>query len=247
VPEARPAATIVVLRPASRGPEILMLRRSARAGFFPHAWVFPGGRVDAADAQVPVSGAIEGLPDAERAFAVAAIRECFEESGVWLGGGTPSLTLRDALNAREATLLDAPGLVADLRCLSWISWWITPEVEPKRFDTRFFLTVLQEGAGEEARHDAVETVSSVWITARAALARHAARDDFFLAPPTFRTLEMLSGCRDAREAAACFPPVVPIQPRVEFGPGGEDVRILLPTAGGPSRIVLRDGAWQSEA
>ena len=99
----------------------LTAKRSRQVGFFPSTWVFPGGRVDAADSQVSFMGQIEGL--AESAFAVAGVRECYEEAGIWLGEGVPSPDLRDALNAREATLLDAPELTPNLSRLSWWSWW----------------------------------------------------------------------------------------------------------------------------
>ena len=68
----RQAATILVCRQSSGGPEILMVKRSRKAGFFPSAWVFPGGRVDAADSSFPCHGQIADLEDP--AFAVAAIR-----------------------------------------------------------------------------------------------------------------------------------------------------------------------------
>ena len=72
--DVRPAATVIIVRDGVSGPEILMLRRSRRAGFFPNAWVFPGGRVDAADADVPTVGDVRGAPIEDRAFAVAALR-----------------------------------------------------------------------------------------------------------------------------------------------------------------------------
>jgi 8-oxo-dGTP pyrophosphatase MutT (NUDIX family) len=79
-----------------------MLKRSRKLSFFPNAWVFPGGRLDAGDYDFPSEGGVKGLE--EKAFAVAAVRECFEESGVWLGNGTPSPGLRRKLNARECDL-----------------------------------------------------------------------------------------------------------------------------------------------
>ncbi|MFT5683434.1 MAG: 8-oxo-dGTP pyrophosphatase MutT (NUDIX family) [Myxococcota bacterium] len=252
MPEARPAATIMVLRDGEDGLELLMLRRSSKASFFPHAWVFPGGRVDPADAEVAVRGAIDGVPASEHRYAVAAIRECFEEAGAWLGDGEPSGGLRDALNARQATLLDAPGLIADLERLELWSWWVTPDSEPKRYDTRFFITALRPDEVPEISHDEIETVSSQWMRPVDALAA----DDFFLAPPTFLTLRELSAFDTAAEAmaAAAIQPVAPIMPTHGHNEDGSFV-IALP--GDPlhpdpvkcceyARVVLREGRWIGE-
>ena len=126
-----------------------MLKRSGRSGFFPHAWVFPGGRVDTADEEARSTGCTPGLPEGDDHYAVAAIRETYEEAGVWMGAGEASSEFRAALNERTATLRDAPGLVADLDRLAVWSWWVTPEIEPKRYDTRFFVAHLrkEEAAG----------------------------------------------------------------------------------------------------
>lgn len=253
--EVRPAATVVVLRDSDAGPELLMLKRSGKAGFFPHAWVFPGGRVDDSDRTAQTRGCVPALPVEDAHFAVAAIRECFEEAGVWLGKGAPSDAFRDGLNQRRATLADAPQLVADLdRLLLW-SWWITPEVEPKRYDTRFFIAHLTVAEAAGASHDDIETVQSLWITPQEALQR-AAGSDFFLAPPTFRTLEELSGFVDATSAmnAARVRCVRPVMPRLEMN--GESWAIVLPgdpsypsdtPVDGPTRIEFEQGRWWSRS
>ena len=257
VSEARPAATVVVLRPGAQGPEVLLLQRSQRSGFFPHAWVFPGGRVDAADHDAATSGSIGGLPADASAFAVAAVRECFEEAGVWLGAGRPPDGLRDRLNAREATLADAPMLVADLDRLEQWAWWITPEVEPRRYDTRFFVTAVTRAEVAHAAPDSRETVDARWLRPADALAA----GDVFLAPPTFRTLEELAalahetdGDLDEMMRAAASRPVDPIQPRLEKDDEGS-MTIILPgdpdhpsstPAPGPKRIVWRGTGWRSE-
>ena len=186
----RPAATVMVFRHGEEQPlpELLLLQRSRRSGFFPSAWVFPGGRVDAADSEVAWSG--ESGSREHRAFVVAAIRECFEEAGVWLGEGEPTVELRNQLNKRQATLLDHPGLTADLGRMAEWSWWITPEAEPKRYDTRFFLTCLRPDERSDAEQDHVETVACRWITAAQAVAEHEA-GQLFMAPPTYITLREL--------------------------------------------------------
>lgn len=255
--EARPAATVIVLRPGLAGPEVLLLRRAGSAGFFPNAWVFPGGRVEAADASLPTRGAVPGLPPEDQAFAVAALRECFEEAGLWLGAGAPGPALRDRLNRRQGSLTEEPNLVADLGRLRLWSWWITPADEPRRFDTRFFLAQLSAEEASLASPDQGETTESLWIRPSEALTR-AHVDDLFFAPPTFRTLEELAAL-DPDEIATAPRHLAPIQPRLlRDGSLGEDIpfAILLPgdplhpspiPAPGPTRVLLRGGRWVSEA
>jgi 8-oxo-dGTP pyrophosphatase MutT (NUDIX family) len=245
----------MVLRDSPRGLELLMLRRSRKAGFFPHAWVFPGGRVDTADAHVTTRGQIDSLPAQVTPFAVAAIRECFEEAGVWLGDGTASPALRDALNSRAATLADAPHLTADLERIESWSWWITPLAEPKRYDTRFFITALRPdeiAASDEARHDDIETVESAWIRPIDALTTAA----FYLAPPTFITLHELSAfptAAAAMDAAARREarPIMPVHARDEAG------RLIIALPGDPlhpspspacltHRVVLDGKHWRMD-
>ena len=252
MPEARPAATIMVLRDGDDGLELLMLRRSSKASFFPHAWVFPGGRVDPADAGVAVRGVVDGVPEAEHRFAVAAIRECFEEAGAWLGDGEPPDGLRDALNARAATLLDAPELIPDLERLELWSWWITPDSEPKRYDARFFVTALRPDEVHEITHDEVETVSNQWIRPADALAA----EGFFLAPPTYLTLRQLSAFETTAQAlaAAAVRPVQAIMPTHGRDDAGNLVIALPGDVLHPdpvksceyARLVLRAGRWVGE-
>ena len=229
----RPAATALLFREGPP-PELLMLRRSRKASFFPSAWVFPGGRVDDADAMAPCAGNCAG----GAAFGVAAIRECFEEAGVWLGEGRPGPGFRERLIAGEAVLSDGPGLVADLsRLLDW-AWWITPEAEPRRYDTRFYLSCLTEDESASASHDCKETVDSVWITPSEAVERHDA-GDFFMAPPTylllrelrrFRTLEEIVSSAEERDMEA----VMPVHRRE-----GGSLGILLPGHPGHGDPVQR--------
>jgi hypothetical protein len=89
----------------------------------------------------------------------AAVRETFEESGVLLAGESPSSVVADvsgddweadrlALESRElsfADLLQRRGLVLRTDLLAAWTHWITPEFEPRRFDTRFFVAALPPG------------------------------------------------------------------------------------------------------
>lgn len=233
-----------------------MLQRSRKVGFFPDAWVFPGGRVDADDAHLQTRGSVHGLPATDHAFAVAAIRECFEETGVWLGEGAPPVSLRHALIRREAGLLSQPGIVADLGTLELWSWWVTPETEPRRYDTRFFLSVIPDGLRPDAEPDGHETVASRWCTAADALVA-SERGDLFLAPPTFRTLEELAGFDSISTVrrVARSRTVRAIQPLLRRDlPDCDGWGIILPgdpehpdqqPVEGATRILLQGGRWVS--
>ena len=248
--EPRPAATVVLLREGPDGAEVLLLRRSRAVGFFPNAWVFPGGRVDPHDASAPRTGSVPGLEPAAEAAAVAAVRETFEESGVWLGAGDPPAVLREAINGGTATLADADGLVADLSRLRLWARWVTPIAEPRRYDTWFFVAAVPRSA--VARHDDGETVSSAWVRPSAVLA---APHDWPTAPPTWRTLEELAGVAHPDEAlaAASGRDVRPICPRLERAPD-DAWQLVLPgdptypsdaPVVGPTRISFRQGRWWS--
>ena len=206
----RPAATTMIFRQSPNGPEVLLLQRSRQVGFFPSAWVFPGGRVDAADADFPVLGSVDGV---EARFGVAAVREAFEEAGLWLGEGTPSGDLRDALNQRTGQLPIDGSLKADLTLIRQWSWWITPDTEPKRYDTRFFVCVVPYEPDVEIVPDASETVEAKWLTPLEAIRLHEA-DGLFMAPPTYLTLLEMQEFTSAQEIweAMAEQVVLPIQP-----------------------------------
>jgi hypothetical protein len=202
--------------------------------------------------------------EAEPHWAVAAIRETFEEAGVWLGKGTPAPGLRDRLVTGTGGLQAGDGLVADLDRVRFVAWWITPEAEPRRYDTRFFVALVDAAEVAHASPCEVETVESRWLTPAEAC-RLQASGDLFLAPPTLRVLEDLLEVIDSDAVSELAPPAVPILPRIEGGvanpaaAGGrpsEGLSIILPgdptypsahPVAGATRIVLRGRIWQSEA
>lgn len=194
----RPASTIILVRAGPFKPEVFLLERHGRSAFLGGAYVFPGGKVDPEDA---AHG--EG-------FAVAGVRETFEEAGVLLArargtselhGATDGLrSVRRALNEKKKTwseFVTEEDLALALDQLVPFAHWITPSAERRRFDTRFFLAALPEG--QIASADETETVKGVWLTAEAAIDAHERRE-FFLAPPTYRVLEELAAA-DTVEAA----------------------------------------------
>ena len=198
---------------AQGGPEVLLLRRNRATGFVPGAWVFPGGRVDAADGEAAMAerwvrltpaGAAGRLGlgmDADPpaiAYYGAAVREAFEETGLLAGvvggGGRPETGLRaarEALLGRGvplARVLQSLGARLDGTAIEYIAHWVTPVAEPRRYDTRFFAARVPPVA--VAVHDEREMTGAVWLTPRAALARHRA-GDLPMIFPTIRTLEDL--------------------------------------------------------
>src|SRR5215203_3480197 len=134
---ARPASTVMLLRDIDDGVEVFMLRRTKAAVFAGGMYVFPGGKVDAAD----------GEEGSDEAYEVAAIRECFEEAGVLLATDEtgamitddhPALAHRQAIYDGEVdlrALCAEHHLVPAANALVWFSRWITPVGESsRRFD-----------------------------------------------------------------------------------------------------------------
>lgn len=218
--DARIAASVLLLRDGAQGLEVLMLRRADREGDLRSgACVFPGGVVDAADRQGHAWST--GPDDAEWSrrlglagggldYAVAALRECFEEVGLLLAcdesGGAIDLSQRvaemhpwrDRLNRGEVLVADFCrhfGLRLDTRGLAYYSHWLTPPGVPKRFDTRFFCALAP--AGQVAQADLGEAVELMWLTPKEALSAERALK---LLPVTRRTLQDLA--RFATAAAA---------------------------------------------
>ncbi len=214
----RPAATLVLLRDSARGPEVLLLQRSPHLDFMAGAFVFPGGGVDATDRSPEIAARCIGLDDAtasarlslERgglAYYVAAIRETFEEAGLLLGYEPAGHLLdlkpaleetrfaahRRAVHDRQRTLAEvcaAESLSLATDRIAYLSHWITPVSEKKRYDTRFFVAAVPEN--QASLHDDIESVSQLWITPSDALGMQS-RGELMLRFPTIKTLEMLSG------------------------------------------------------
>ena len=166
----------------------------------PGVWVFPGGAVgddDAAAAQATRAEFGHEIDDDELAHRTCAVRELEEEAGI---------------------------AVAATELLPW-SRWITPEVVPIRFDTRFYLALAP--AHSPPRPDGAETVDAGWFEPSAALARHR-NGELKLVFPTIKHLESLAPYATSTEALAAVAdlPPTPILPRV-IGEG-DDRRVVLP-------------------
>ena len=149
----RDAATVIVLRDEAR-PHVLMGQRGAQAAFMPNKFVFPGGAVDAGDADIPLVRPLPALcaerlredspRDLAHALAAAAVRELWEETGLALGqaGDWPGAVPPDWQG------FAARGLVPRADPLQFVFRAITPPGRPRRFDARFFLVHAEALAGD---------------------------------------------------------------------------------------------------
>lgn len=172
VPDAVPAATVILLRDGEDGLETLMLRRNSKLAFAGGHWVFPGGRVDADDLEPTPDGEIPVTEDA-RTFAAAkraAVREAAEEA----------------------------GLAVDVDALVPFSHWTPPPVAIKRYATWFFLAPAPDG---DVTVDMGEIHDHQWARPGDALRRRD-EGEIELSPPTWRTLERLSHSATVAEALA---------------------------------------------
>ena len=191
----RPAAPVLLMRDGPQGIEVLMTRRSMTASFAPGAYVFPGGGIDAADAQA--HGMAQRRPkqsDLHLTQAIAAIRESFEELGIlfarhaqgrWADNADIAQIDRKAPFAAQC---QAQGLTLAADQVFVLAHWITDRDLPRRFDVPFLVARMPEGQTPVA--DESEQFEPVWVRPQDALERHAA-GQFFIIFPTIRTLERL--------------------------------------------------------
>src|SRR5690242_10661196 len=171
----RDAATLMLIDRTGREPKVLLGRRHANHKFMPGKFVFPGGRIEAADATMGAASelaaaAMEKIAKRPRddkvppprAFPLAAVRETFEETGLMLGKKTD---VPPAAPNSEWDAFAKASVVPDLANIHFIARAITPPRRPKRFDTRFFTADAQMVAHKV---DGVvgpdsELVELVWI------------------------------------------------------------------------------------
>jgi 8-oxo-dGTP pyrophosphatase MutT (NUDIX family) len=246
----RHASTVVLLRDAADGMQAYLLRRTQTMAFAAGMYVFPGGSVDPRDEMLddaawvgPAPTEWAGLLSADermaKALVCAAVRETFEESGVLLAGPGPDTVVADttgadweadrlALIARELSLagmLARRGLVLRADLLRPWAHWITPEFEPKRFDTRFFVAALPQG--QRTRDVGGEADRVAWVRPSDALAA-AEAGEMGMLPPTAFTLSEVAAYGDVAAvlAAGDARDIKPVLPKVVID--GDDARLLLP-------------------
>ncbi len=212
----RPAATLILLRPGGAGTQVLMIQRVQSAAFLGGAYVFPGGALDAADSELRFLRRVVGLTDAEAsarlclpqkgvAYWVAAVRECFEESGVLLALDAdhrpiaPARAEALAKNRKRSflDLLEKENLFIPANQVAYYGHWITAPGRSRRFDTRFFVAAAPEG--QEGSHDADEAAQQIWIPPQVALER-GEKGEIELVPATQSTLRDMARFAEPRLA-----------------------------------------------
>ena len=250
VPVCR-ATTTLIVRDGPGNLEVLMVRRSLQARFMPGSYVFPGGAVDPAD-QLPAApdlcdedaaaldmrlGRVLRLPDGADAHALAGLRECFEECGLWLGADTAEqrpaadwAALRRQLHggATLAALAAGAGLVLRTSRLRPWARWVTPLGAPRRFDTVF--VVAPAPAGQQAEVDAGETTALAWVDPVQVL-----QPDSDV-PLEFATRAVLQSLRPFAAAgsqamlshAEGLRDLAPVHPRLDIGADGSVRRVVMP-------------------
>ncbi|MEO9140395.1 MAG: NUDIX hydrolase [Jatrophihabitans sp.] len=234
----RDASTVVLLRDGVDGVEAWLLTRVTGMVFAAGMSVFPGGRVDEADADLPFTGA--GIPamaqrfgcdeTTMRALLGAAVRETFEETGVLLT--TPTADLSDARGDVEAgrvsfgELLRANSLTVDAGALRPWSRWVTPKGEVRRYDTRFFVGALPEAA--QAQDVTSESSAAEWLPIGVAI-EQAQRGERQLLPPTLLTLAAMLDCATVADVLLLAEEnsLVPVLPNIIIG-SDMSVSVSLP-------------------
>ncbi len=256
----REAATVLLMRDGPQGLEVLMTRRSMSASFAPGAFVFPGGGIDAHDAQSHTLASRRfSQKDVHLTEAIAAIRESFEELGVllarhadgrWADADDIAALDRKAPFAQQC---EARGLTLAADQVFVLAHWITDRDLPLRFNVPFLVARMPEGQNPVA--DEAEQFEPVWVRPADALARHEA-GQFFIIFPTIRTLERLQKWQTVDEVlAACATTEEPLWtscPRAGWLAGQEVRYMEHEPAFGELALVCPDGQmlhhldWQSQ-
>ena len=254
----KPAATVLLIRDADAGGiEVFMLRRTFNAAFASGMFVFPGGKVDDIDGVNEIAELCDGLTDEHAssllgiqsgglAYWVACIRECFEEAGVLLARHEDTgevirfdtSEVEEKFSAERHNIHDGSVALLDL-CkkeglrlatddIYYVSHWITPMGERRRFDTRFF--IARAPSAQEPLHDDGETIESFWISPQEAIER-AHEKDLMLMPPTKANIEFLLPHKTTDEVLAAAAKIgVPqaILPKLKTDSDGRVVGIAMP-------------------
>ena len=210
-----PAATVLLVRDNNEKIEVFMLKRASRTNFG-GAWVFPGGKLDENDGLKDIADICFGLDDKSAStkldiqeggihYWIACIRECFEESGILLAYRANGELISDTsdeegklINQYRKKLLNGESVFLDMMKelnmqlatdqLAYISHWITPEIEKKRYNTRFFIA---KSPAQLADHDGYEGVDSMWVNPKYALSEMK-QGKFPIIMPTIKSLEFVA-------------------------------------------------------
>ena len=217
-----PAATVLLVRDHNSTVEVFMIKRAMKTNFG-GAWVFPGGKVDSSDDIKNISKYSPLLNDEEASkrlgiksggliYWIACIRECFEESGIlladneqkkiskgWFKGSDEEIVnqyKKQLLQGKDVflELIDKFDLTLSTNEIAYISHWITPKIEKRRYSTRFFIARCPN---QLATHDGLEGVESRWLEPKVALDLYKS-GEFPMIMPTIKNLELIKDFQDTQ-------------------------------------------------
>ena len=264
----RDASTVMLLRDGASGIEVFLVKRHSASRVLGGAYVFPGGKLDAADSALhhrhlnlsaqalhTKLGEPETPADKASALFVAALRETFEEAGVLLSETPP--TRETASTAQDFhALLATQGLRLDVQGLHpWVRW-ITPRmpsVTNRRFDTRFFMAAMP--AHQTAAHDNVEATASAWLRPREALEQYWSQA-IEMAPPQIMSLAHLARHDSVAGVLADLGARAPVTilpeshdqdgQRIICYPGDPRHSVSTRALPGPTRLLWRNQRFEPE-
>jgi 8-oxo-dGTP pyrophosphatase MutT (NUDIX family) len=246
--DPRRASTVMLVRDGVAGTEVFMLRRVSGMAFAPNTLVFPGGGCDVRDGDpdLPWAGPapeewarlLGCEPAVAQMYVAAAVREVFEETGVLLAGASADAPLADVSGAqwrevrrglvdRELSLagvLEEAGLVLRSDLLAVKAHWLTPEFEPRRFDTWFFAALMPEH--QEADGDTSEADESAWVRPAETIAAFS-RGEAVMLPPTLVCLEEIAAAANAEDFIRHTEHLPLIMPTIVSTPDGPAMRISV--------------------
>jgi recombination protein RecT len=268
------AATVLLLRDGEQGLEVLMTRRSMQASFAPGAYVFPGGGIEPDDEKFASNAPLERMENAQSAhqfiasrstqsqqhitWALAAIRESFEELGIVLAKDSSHAWIKQAqINALDRssnfyTQMQTKGFQLAADEVYLLAHWITDRDMPKRFEVPFLIARMP--AGQTPKADEKEQFAPEWVRPQDALDRYAAKE-FFMIFPTIRTLQKLTAYAnvdDVLQACSSEKPLWTSCPRAGLM-NGKEVRFMEHESAygelamvSPYGQVAHELAWQHE-
>ena len=246
-----PASTVLVIRDGIDDIEVFMVVRHHQIDFASGALVFPGGKVDKNDLnpglrEYTISS--NEINDQELSYRIAGIRECYEEADVLFAYEENNSDLisnerlrklkkwRDKFNNKEGSMYDfafEENIKFNLDDLIPFAHWITPEMMPKRFDTYFY--IAEAPKDHLGSHDGKESVDSIWITPKQALADCDSKKRTIIFP-TRMNLEKLSRFKTVKEALEKIKKeiIITVEPKIEKNNDG--VFLTIPENAGYGHI-----------
>ena len=217
-----PSSSLILIRDSNDGVEVFLMKRAQKSNFG-GVWVFPGGILEKLDQVISINDYCNGISETEAKdilnndsdslpYWIASLRETFEETGALIANRYDNshfipttkeaetlVDLRSDLlkgNIAFDSILKELGLKMALDRLVYVSHWITPKVETKRYTTRFFLTTFNED--HLLTHDGIEGTDSKWIGVEDALQANEA-GTISLIMPTIKNLESISNYKNTAD------------------------------------------------